>query len=543
MPKIREQRGATGTAGELIFRGVRLGGEEWSWVQGLVDGKQCRTRLELSREVCRRFAWRQGSGAYAVDAVRLLLARCERRGLIRLPPPRRSGGSPRRVCLPDDVELGPLLGLEPPSVAGVLHVRPIAREESAGWRLHMQRYHYLGDCTHVGESIRYAAFVGEQLVALLSWASASLHNTPRDRYLGWDAVTKAGGLHGVVNNVRFLMLPWSQVSHLASRVLAANLRRLRADWQERYGHPVWLAESFVDASRFRGTCYRASNWIELGETRGFGRVRGGRYEAHGQPKRVFVFPLHRRARERLCAIGAVPRAARVTRTEGVDMIDVTKLPQGDDGLFELFAGIADFRKLRGLRHPIQFVLVATVCAVLAGSRSITAIAEWSADQSRETLRRLGSKYGNPPSERTVRRVLGKMDVAELDQRVGGWMARYGTFDGQGLALDGKTVRGSADGEVKPAHLVSAVLHREGLVVAQHRVPDKTNEITSVEPVLAGLEIKGAIVTGDAMFTQTKIAKHIVEKKKADYFFTVKDNQPTLRADIESLHMEASPPRA
>jgi len=225
------------------------------------------------------------------------------------------------------------------------------------------------------------------------------------------------------------------------------------------------------------------------------------------------------------------------------VIDVMKLPQGADGLFELFAGVVDFRKRRGLRHRIQFILAATVCAVLAGSRSFTAIAEWMADQSRETLKQLGSKYGRPASERTLRRVLGKMDVADLDQRIGRWMARHGTFAGQGLALDGKTVRGSAEGETPPVHLVSAVLHREGLVVAQHRVPDKTNEITSVEPVLAGLDIEGAVVTGDAMFTQTKIAKHIVEEKKADYFFTVKDNQPTLRADIEFLHLEAFPPGA
>jgi hypothetical protein len=396
----------------------------------------------------------------------------------------------------------------------------------------------------VGESIRYAAFVDDQLVALLSWAAASLHNGPRDRYIGWDAATKARGLHGVVNNVRFLMLPWARVLHLASRVLAANLRRLRSDWEERYGHSVWIAESFVDTSRFRGTCYRASNWMELGETQGFRRVRGGRYEAHGQPKRVFVYPLHPRARERLCATKVWPTSAvRDVPMEEVRVIDVMKLPQGTDGLFELFAGVVDFRKRRGLRHRLQFVLEGTVCAVIAGSRSVTAIAEWMADQSRETLKRLGSKYGKPASERTLRRVLGKMDVADLDQRIGQWMARHGTFAGQGLALDGKTVRGSADGEVPPIHLVSAVLHREGLVVAQYRVPDKTNEITSVEPVLAGLEIKGAIVTGDAMFTQTKIAKHIVEEKNADYFFTVKDNQPTLRADIEDLRMEDFPPGA
>jgi Druantia protein DruA/DDE_Tnp_1-associated/Transposase DDE domain len=540
MRKMRQQRGAPGPGAEVAFRGVLLGAEDWAWIQRMVDDKQCRTRLEVARQVCRRFGWRQPCGAYALDAARLLLARCERRGLIRLPPPRRSVSAPRAPRWPQDVALGPIAGVEPLSLEGPVLVRPIEAQERVGWRLHMQRYHYLGDCTLVGESIRYAAFVGEQLVALLSWASASLHNAPRDQYIGWDAATKARGLCGVVNNVRFLILPWARVAHLASRVLAANLRRLRADWQQRYGHPVWLAESFVDVSRFRGTCYRASNWVELGETQGFGRVRGGRYEAHGQPKRVFVYPLHREAQQRLCAS---PSAIVAAPMEERNVIDETKLPQGAESLFELFATVTDFRKRRGLRHRVQFILAATVCAVVTGCKSITAIAEWAADQSRETLLKLGSKCGRPPSERTLRRVFGHLDVAALDQRIGEWTARHAVFAGQGLALDGKAVRGSADGQTPPVHLVSAVLHREGLVVAQHRVPDKTNEIKSVEPVLAGLNIEGAVVTGDAMFTQKQIATHIVKDKKADYLLTVKDNQPTLRNDIESLRLEAFPPRA
>jgi len=113
--------------------------------------------------------------------------------------------------------------------------------------------------------------------------------------------------------------------------------------------------------------------------------------------------------------------------------------------------------------------------------------------------------------------------------------------GKGLAIDGKTVRGSQDGDQPAVHLVGAVVHGEGLVVAQTRVPDKTNEITSVEPLLQTLDIEGAVVTGDAIFAQKLIASYLVEQKRADYLFTVKDNQPTLRSDIETLGLEAFPP--
>src|SRR3972149_7651351 len=133
----------------------------------------------------------------------------------------------------------------------------------------MECYHYLGCGPLVGESFRFGACFGWKVVALLAWAGAALKCGVRDRFVGWDEATKIAKLGLVVNNVRFLVLPWVEQKNLASRILAANLRRLSADWGETYGHPVYLAETFVDARRFRGTCYRASNWLELGETRGW----------------------------------------------------------------------------------------------------------------------------------------------------------------------------------------------------------------------------------------------------------------------------------
>ena len=153
----------------------------------------------------------------------------------------------------------------------------------------------------------------------------------------------------------------------------------------------------------------------------------------------------------------------------------------------------------------------------------------------ETLKRLGSKHGKAPSERTYRRLFNSIDVEDLDRRTGNWIVEQQPLvAGAGLAMDGKTVRGSGDGEKAALHLLSAIAHGSGVVVAQVAVESKTNEITRVEPLLEGLDIQGTVVTADALLTQRDIARHIVEDKQADYVFTVKDNQPALRKDISDL---------
>ena len=218
------------------------------------------------------------------------------------------------------------------------------------------------------------------------------------------------------------------------------------------------------------------------------------------------------------------------------VLDVEKLPlHGQGGLFDVLCDIPDPRKRRGVRHEVQSILATAICAVLAGARSFIAMAEWAAEQSRETLERLGSRRGKPPSERTYRRILAAVGVEEIDRRTGAWVAEQVRLQaGVGVAIDGKTVRGSRDGDKSALHLLSAIVHGSGAVVAQAAVESKTNEITKVEPLLDGLNIEGAVVTADALLTQRAIARHLVEDKHADYVLTAKDNQPTLRKDIDDL---------
>mgnify|MGYP001612313419 CR=1 FL=1 len=437
----------------------------------------------------------------------------------------------------------PPTGFESVEVSGALLVRPIDVAERLGWNAYMARFHYLGKSYLVGESLRYAAFVGETLVALLGWSAASLHNRQRDEYIGWDKPQRNARLQNVVTQARFLILPWIKQPNLASQILAANLRRLSVDWQRRYGHRVVLAETYVDTSRFLGTCYRASNWVCVGQTRGYSK-NDYTYQFHGNAKSVWLYPLEKNFRAHLCEPTQPQSEPKETKTMAMTL-DVNQLPlAGAGGLFDVLATVVDPRKKRGVRHKMQGLLAICVCGALAGCKSFAALGEWAAAQSRETLLRFGSKRGKAPNEITLRRALQSVDVVEIDTKIGEWVAEQLRLGKGALALDGKVVRGSSDGERSAVHLLSAVVHKTGVVVSQVRVDSKTNEIPCVKPLLEDLHIAGCVVTADALHAQTETARFIVEEKKADYLFIVKENQPTLRNDIATcfdLDLGASPP--
>ena len=446
----------------MAFRGTTVDAGAMARIRKLIEDAPGLTRAELSRQVCAKFGWREADGKFAESACRLFLGRMERRGHVQLPPPRRRGNHRRVGETHEGLWLvGPPADFDEEQLAQPLTVRPIDKEEQLGWELHVERYHYLGACTLVGESLRYVALCGQTPVALLGWASASLHNRPREQYVGWNEEEKARWLHLVANNVRFVVLPWARRPAVASRVLAANLRRLSADWRERYGHPVVLAETFVDHSRFRGTCYRASNWLALGETQGFGRS-GLHYTEHGRRKTVLVYPLHRKARQLL---RAAPTASAKHPKEGrMQTLDFERLPvDGEGSLFELLESVNDSRKKRGIRHPLAGVLAVALCATFAGARSLSAMAQWAKEQSEDVLKRLGCRRRTPPSEPTIRRNLRNVGVEKFDQLSGAWALRVKAAQaardapaveptpplaGKGLAIDGKTLCGSADGKVK-----------------------------------------------------------------------------------------------
>jgi hypothetical protein len=367
-----------------------------------------------------------------------------------------------------------------------LIVRPIRREESARWRQLMRQHHYLGFERIVGEALCYIASRGSQWIALLGWGSAALKCAPRDQWIGWDRGMQFRRLKLIANNVRFLILPGCHESNLASRLLALNLKRLSSDWQQYFGHPVLLAETFVDGSRFRGTCYRAAGWQLLGTTRGFAKCNR-RYWRHDQPKLVLVRPLVANAVSRLVAPFLPP--FNLNRKEKPWMMDINRLPlEGQGGLMDLLQTIVDPRKPRGVRHPVATIVAIAICAALSGARSFCAIAEWAQVLSREALRKLGSKRPTAPSEPTIRRVLQHLDADRLDVQIGSWLLVQCPLAGCGLSVDGKTLRGGHDTHQRAPHLLSAILHQEAIVLGQVAVEEKTNEIPKLPELLEPLPI-------------------------------------------------------
>ena len=258
---------------------------------------------EIARTLCEWLDWKRPNGRLKNHECRLLLERLHRQGILTLPPLRRSG---RRGPRPVDVEAcsddptpiqSSLPELEP------LRLVLVEKSESAMWRQLMERFHYLGCRTPVGAHLRYFVKSGTgQILACLLWTSPAWKMAARDEWIGWNSQQRARNLQYIVNNSRFLILPSVHVKGLASTILARSARQLPQDWRLHYGYSPLLMETLVDASRFKGTCYRAANWIYLGQTAGGIRNDRLRQAALRPLKLIFVFPLHRRVQQRLCLI-------------------------------------------------------------------------------------------------------------------------------------------------------------------------------------------------------------------------------------------------
>jgi hypothetical protein len=418
-------------------------------------------------------------------------------------------------------------------------VRPCARDEWARCVAMMRRHHYLGFRGVVGERLGHVAEVDGRWVALLVWAAGAMKCQVRDAWIGWHPSIAWQRLPLVVNNVRFLVLPGVEVPNLASRVLGMSVRRLSSDWQQAWGHPVLMAETFVDPRRYSGTCYRAAGWTELGLTEGFARHCGG-WSYHGHRKVVMVRELTRQARGWLADPRPRPELSRrVSRMRLADK-EIAALKQ-------VLRTVPDPRRQQGVRHHKLSLLSICVVAVLSGARSFEAMAQWARECTQAELARLGCRR-HPrnrryvaPSEPTIRRFLQSIDVEAVDTAIGAWVHSLYASDQNGIAIDGKTLRGARRKDGTLVHLLSAVLQSSGVTVAQTEVGCKTNEIPCAAPLLAPLELRGRLVTADALHTQTELARFLVEQKQAHYCFTVKDNQPTLRSDIDLLFADSSFP--
>jgi hypothetical protein len=256
---------------------------------------------EIARTVCELLEWKRPNGRLKNHECRQLLERLEAEGTLKLPALRKLGGrGPRRADVsqqlfePDPVECA-ARECEPLELALVE-----GEGESRLWREQVERYHYLGCRVPFGAHLRYWVRNRQRELACLLWTSPAWKMKPRDVWIGWSDEQRKRNLQWIVNNGRFLILPWVRVKGLASKILALSARQLPQDWQSHYGHRPLLLETLVDADRFRGTCYRAANWIYVGQTTGRGRM-DREHKADGQAiKDIYVYSLARDAKQRLC---------------------------------------------------------------------------------------------------------------------------------------------------------------------------------------------------------------------------------------------------
>jgi hypothetical protein len=284
-----------------LYRGRTVTSEEIVFIRRLIKDHPRLSRWKLSRQLCEAWQWKQANGALRDMVCRGLLLMLDRAGEIQLPPIKRevrnrlAGRERPEPVIPDNRPVcGPLGDLQPLEFA---QVRRTA-EESLFNSL-VEQYHYLGYEQPVGEHVKYLVKARGQIIACLAWSSAPRHLKLRDRHIGWSDQARERNVHLLAYNTRFLILPWVRVPRLASHILGRMAKLVPVDWQKLYAHPVYWLETFVDTSRFTGTCYRAANWQEIGTTQGRGH-RAPTFEQTRSVKQMLGLPLHPKFREMLC---------------------------------------------------------------------------------------------------------------------------------------------------------------------------------------------------------------------------------------------------
>jgi len=355
-------------------------------------------------------------------------------------------------------------GQDPEVALSELVVRPVERSEEERYQQGLAEHHYLGALPKIGETIWYVATWRGEWVAQLSMSAAALKCGVRDAWIGWDFRTQYGRLNLIANNSRFLILPNGHRPNVGSRVLGLLGRRLGADWQSRFGHPLLLLETFVDPARFQGTVYRAANWSELGLTRGYRRIREGYSAAAAGPKRVFVRALRPDAR---ACLNAPERERMQLKGAANIMLNAAQMRS----LPHCFTAIADPRRAQGRRHRLPVVLGIAAGAIVCGMRGYKAIAEWAAALGQQARARFGCRRENGhylvPSEFVIRDCLVRIEPDALDRALKAWNEAWGKTDGA-LAIDGKTMKNATDAAGAQTHIMSVIGHDSNICYTQKK---------------------------------------------------------------------------
>jgi hypothetical protein len=416
------------------------------------------------------------------------------------------------------------------------------REERVRFDQVLVEGHYLHNVAIVGKQLRYVAEYRGQWVALMIWSSGAYQLKLREQWIGWSDRQKKRRLALVVNNSRFFIPEAYHVPNLASKVMKLVLRRLSEDWQQVYGHGVLIAETFVDPSRFQGTAYKASGWMLLGKTQGFERSRQDFYEAHGQPKQLWVRELQEGARTILRGRN-LPAACQACEADRPP--ECPQSPEELVGMRRFFSSLPEWRTRR-CPHKVASLVAVTVgamlCKVCLGQRDLAAFAR---NLTREQMKALGfprdwSKRIHTylaPSETTFARLLRHLDHQALQRELLRWLDQLlGQRDptGDQVSVDGKELLNSQGQAV-----VSAYSVQTGRWLGSEPVAEGSNEIPAAQALLQRVDLEGCLVTADAMHTQTETARIVVQQKGGDYLFTVKGNQKGVADNARELYQNLS----
>ena len=281
----------------LKYSGRQFSEEQLQQVRALIAASPNSSRAAISRQVCQLLDWRKADGGLKEMSCRVALLRMHEDGWLTLPPPRHKSSNGRRTpARTQAAEPHSLQELSLPQL-GRLRLEIVTRERSALWNEYIDRYHYLGYTPLVGAQLRYFAYAEDRLLALFGYGASAWRLGPRDRWIGWNDAQRQARLPHVVGQVRFLILPWIRCPNLASKLLSLSAAHLPADWDQHYRIRPWLLETFVDTSRLEGTCYRAANWIDVGQTQGRGKK--DRHRRASLPrKQIYLYPLCQDCRTR-----------------------------------------------------------------------------------------------------------------------------------------------------------------------------------------------------------------------------------------------------
>jgi hypothetical protein len=288
----------------LNYRGRVINAQDVAFIQALIDAHPTVSRRALSSLLCQAWDWRQPNGQLRDMVCRGMMLELHRAGHIELPPvrfrPPNNVIERRKPATRVVVDTSPLRstlsGLQPLTIRPVRHTA-----EEPLFRALVEAHHYLGYTQPVGEHLKYLVWAQDRPIACLAWSSAPRHLGPRDRFIGWSADARRRNIRFLAYNTRFLILPWVEVPNLASHLLGRLAKMLPADWERSYGHPVYYLETFVDPGRFRGTCYRAANWIYLGLTTGRGKDAQSK-KPNRPRKEILGYPLTPHFRPLLCQL-------------------------------------------------------------------------------------------------------------------------------------------------------------------------------------------------------------------------------------------------